>query len=127
MKAQYETNLTYRRLGPDGDMLFGQQPGTSHLTELDAMAQVIKTRLGAVAEEWWEGDPGALPYYTDIIAAPGTKARQEMIDLMIIERIMSTVGVISVSDITSSITQRHYSFQCKVQTIYGETYAEVNT
>lgn len=126
MKAQYETQLKYRALDANGDMVFGHGDA-DFLSGLDAISQAIKTRLRAIEGEWWEGDPGALPYFTEILGAPGTKQQQDSIDLMIINRIMNTVGVVSVSDVKSSIANRQYHFTCKVQTVYGETTAEVIT
>lgn len=125
MKAQYETQLVYRRMDENGDMVFGQS-NTGHLSKLEAMAQVLKTRLAAVEGEWWEGDDGALPYFTQILGARGTDENRQMFDLMVIERIMDTIGVISVEDVESSIEGRKYRFKCKVNTVYGQTTAEVS-
>lgn len=127
MLAQYETNLMYRRTDENGDMLLGLSPGVAFSSHLEAMGQVLKTRLAAVEGEWWEGDYGALPYMTDILPAYATDENREIIDLMVIERIMDTVGVISVSDVVSSIENRRYTFHCNVQTVYGETTAEFST
>lgn len=125
MKAQYETQLKYRALDENGDMIFGHGD-RDFISGLPAMAQVLKTRLSAVEGEWWEGDPHALPYYTEMIGAGATKKKQDAMDLMVINRIMDTVGVISVSEVNSTIQNRRYHFECKVQTIYGTTVAEVN-
>lgn len=125
MKAQYDMQLKYRALDANGDMCFGHGDG-DFLTDLQAMGQVLKTRLSAIDGEWWEGDPYALPYYTDILGAASTKRNQDAIDLMVINRIMDTVGVIGVSDVKSTLKNRSYHFECRVQTIYGTTTAEVN-
>lgn len=124
IKAQYETQLKYRRTDKDGDMTFGQGE-QDFKTDLEAMAQVLKTRLAAAEDEWWEGDIGALPYFTDILGMASTEENRAAVDLMIINRIMDTVGVLGVSDVESFIENRHYRFNCKVQTVYGETTAEV--
>ena len=126
MKAQYETNLVCRAMDEDGDMRFGEgQNGQLHT--LDAMKQVLKTRLGAVAGEWWEGDEGAIPYFDgNVLGAIASEKTKDAVDLLVINRIMDTVGVISVSEVNSTIQNRRYHFQCKVQTIYGTTVAEVN-
>ena len=124
IKSQYGTQLKYRRLDEDGDMLFGHGEADFR-TDIEAMAQVIKTRLSAFEGEWWEGDIGALPYFTEILGMASTEANCAAVDLMIINRIMDTVGVISVSDVESFVENRHYRFNCKVQTVYGETKAEV--
>ena len=124
MIAQYTTNLKYRKLNENGDMLFGHG-GNDFLYGLDAMAQVVMTRLKAIRNEWWEGDETALPWFTDILGARAGQFKKDEVDLMIIERLMDTIGVISVSDIESAYTNRQYMFRCKVQTVYGETTGEI--
>lgn len=126
MIAQYATNLKYRKMDENGDYVFGHGDD-DFLYGLDAMAQVLRTRLGAMRGEWWEGDDTALPYFDGILGAAATEQNKDAIDLMVIERIMDTVGVTGVSEISSTIVNRHYSFFCKVQTVYGETIAEVTT
>lgn len=124
MKAQYETNLVYRGLDENGDMRLGDS--NAHLSKLEAMAQVLKTRLAAVEGEWWEGDEGAIPYFGgEILGALNSPQRKDTIDLMVIDRIMNTVGVIGVDNVESSISNRQYHFTCKVHTVYGDTTAEV--
>lgn len=125
MQSTYETQLSYRQVDENGDMVFGSgQSGVLH--GLEAMSQVLKTRIAAVEGEWWEGDRTAIPYIPDVLGAPATGKTRDAIDLMIINRIMDTVGVISISDVESRIEDRHYHFSCSVQTVYGETKAEVN-
>ena len=125
MLAQYTTNLKYRKLDENGDMIFGHGDN-DFLYGLEAMAQVVQTRLKAIYQEWWEGDETALPWFTDILGARASSLKKDEVDLMVIERLMDTIGVVSVSDIESSFSNRHYSFSCKVQTVYGETTAEVS-
>lgn len=125
MNATYETQLSYRLLDENGDMTFGA-PSSEIISGLDAMKQALKTRLAAVKGEWWEGDRTAIPYLPDILGAVVTPRTKDTIDLMVINRIMDTIGVISVSEVNSSISNRRYHFSCNVQTVYGETIAEVN-
>lgn len=125
MLAQYETNLKYRKRDENGDFVFGHGDA-DFLYGIDAMQQVIQTRLAAFYGEWWEGDDTALPYFPDILGAPATIRNKAAIDLMVIERIMDTRGVTSVSDVQSSIIDRHYSFSCAVATVYGNTTVEVS-
>lgn len=126
MKAQYETNLVCRAMDEDGDMRFGEgQNGQLHT--LDAMKQVLKTRLGAVEGEWWEGDEGAIPYFGgSVLGAVVSEKTKDTIDLLVIDRIMNTVGVIGVTNIESTVANRQYHFTCSVQTVYGTTTAEVS-
>lgn len=125
MKQQYETQLKYRALDENGDMLFGRGEG-GFLSGRAAMRQVLMTRLRAIRDEWWEGDRTALPYFTQMLAARGSDASRAQIDLLIIERIMDTIGVTGVENISSSIENRRYIFNCTVHTVYGDTAAEVS-
>ena len=125
MNSQYLTQLTYRKLDENGDMIFGATSG-GFLSDLDAMRQVIQTRLRSIRDEWWEGDPTALPWFPEILGGRATEERRQAFDLMAIDRIMDTVGVIGVSDVQSSVANHRYRFSCKVQTVYGTTTAEVN-
>ena len=117
----YTENLIYRRLDENDDYVMGVQG--EMLTGLEAMAQALKTRLRVIYGEWWEGDDTALPYIPSILGKKNVS--REALDLRVIARIMDTVGVLSVSNIKSSMTGRRYSFSCTVKTVYGETTAEV--
>ena len=124
MIAQYETNLAYRKRDEDGDMVFGNG-SKDYLTGIEAMAETIRSRLQAVQDEWWEGDETALPYFDEVISAYQTEENRAIIDLMVIQRIMDTRGVLSVEDVYSAIGNRKYQFQCVVNTVYGKTPVEV--
>ena len=124
MRAQYESQLIYRKLDDDGSTVFGHN-AQDFLTGLEAMTQVIKTRLRTVWGEWWEGDETAVPYYTEVMGAYATESNRATIDMMITRRILDTVGVLSVQDVKSYISGRDYHYSCAVNTIYGKTSAEV--
>ena len=124
MQAQYETRLIYRGLDDNGDYVWGNSMNDM-LSGQNAMRQVIQTRLGAIAEEWWEGDSTALPYFTEILGAPGGVERQRRIDLMVISRLLDTVCVLKVTDFQSSYENRKYQATCNVLTVYGNIAAEV--
>lgn len=125
MNATYETQLCCRKLDENGDMVFGAG-SEGMLYGLDAMKQILRSRLSVVAGEWWEGDRTAIPYLPDILGAPATRSVKDALDLMIINRIVDTVNVISVSNVKSSFENRVYRFSCDVQTIYGETEVEMS-
>ncbi len=124
MISDYERNLRCRRRDENGDIVWGHGM-QDYASGLDAMGEVIRSRLQAVQGEWWEGDATALPYYDEIMTAYQTSQNRAMIDLMVIDRIMDTRGVLSVSDVSSEIKNRQYVFKCKVNTVYGVTPAEV--
>lgn len=124
MIADYLNQLKCRRVDSDGDMIFGAD--NSLVEGQEAMLQVLKTRLAAAEGEWWEGDDTAVPWYTEIVGFMAPEGRREEIDMMVIDRITDTVGVISVDDIQSSIENRRYTLECTVQTVYGEIPIEVS-
>ena len=125
MQAQYETKLIYRRLDANGDYVWGNSMNDM-LSGLAAMRQVVQTRLRAIQGEWWEGDRTALPYFTDMLGGPGSLEQIRKIDLMIIARLMDTVGVLNVTDFSSSYENRAYRCSCTVHTVYGDVIAGVN-
>lgn len=124
MQAQYETKLIYRRLDENGDYVWGNSMNDM-LSAQAAMSQVIQTRLRAIQGEWWEGDRTALPYFTEMIGSPGSLAQIRKIDLLVIARLMDTVGVLNVTDFQSSYENRTYRCSCNVLTVYGNVPAEV--
>lgn len=119
----YTNGVKYRRLDDDGDMLFGHGE-QDFIRDLDAMRQAIQTRLKVIRGEWWEGDATAIPYFGILGSKSYGKAD---IDLVIINRIMDTYGVIEVSETISELKDRRYTFSCKVGTVYGETYLSIGT
>jgi hypothetical protein len=125
MQAQYETKLIYRKLDENGDYVWGNGMNDM-LSGQDAMRQVIQTRLRAIQGEWWEGDSTALPYFTEMIGAPANMTRIRKVDLLIIARLMDTIGVTNVTDFESSYQNREYKCSCKAQTVYGNITAEVS-
>ena len=125
MQAQYETKLIYRRLDENGDYVWGNSMNDM-LSGQDAMRQVIQTRLRAIQGEWWEGDRTALPYFGEMLGAPGSMSQIRRIDLMVIARLMDTIGVLNVTNFQSSYNNRQYQCSCTAHTVYGDVYAEVN-
>ncbi len=119
MQAQYESNLIYREQDASGDWIWGNGMNDM-LSGQAAMQQVILTRLRAIKFEWWEGDSTALPYYTEILGGPGSMSQIAKIDLMVIARLMDTIGVISVTEFTSSFKNRMYHCSCNAHAVYGD-------
>lgn len=125
MLAQYNTQIKVRRMDENGDMIFGSTAPDAFLEGTEALAQVLSTRLKAIQGEWWEGDEGALPWMTDILGSMVSRGHRDEIDLMVIDRIMDTVCVNSVDNISSEITNRHYKFSCTAHTVHGDVPVEV--
>lgn len=121
----YLYDMKYRPLDENGDMTLGE--GVNYLEGIDAIRQALDSRLRTYKGEWWEGDDdSALPLFTEIMGLPRTEANREKIDLMVIDRIIDTVGVLAVTNVASEYTkERKNSFRCTVNTVYGSTSLEV--
>ena len=112
--------LLYRRRTPDGDMTMGEKP----ISNLTAMAEVVKTRVGELMGAWWE-DGEDEPTFMDYLSKPITEDNRFKVELMIIDQIQSTVGVTGVYDVSSTfLKDRSFQYSCRVTTEYGEFNAE---
>lgn len=127
MQATYETELRCRRLDENGDVMFGAGDA-GFVYGLEAMVQVLKTRIASIAGEWWEGDDeSTIPWMTEIVGEMLPAGRDEEISLMIVDRITDTVGVLDVEDVECEVVDRHLRFSCTANTVYGEVPVEVET
>jgi hypothetical protein len=114
--------MRYRRI-IDGEPCFGQGRN-DFLTDNDAVAQAILTRLKLFSGEWWENLNEGLPLWTQMIGYSGTNKAH--VDATIKKRIEDTklngqsliVNVSNVAGVYTPAT-RSYSFSADVQTIYG--------
>lgn len=113
--------MKYRILDPNGDYQFGHSMQDITYGTY-AVAQAIKTRLMLLQGEWWEDLQNGLPLFQQIIGQPGSQQNIDIVDSLIKERIAGTENVTSISDFTNSYESatRSYSFQCKVQTPFGD-------
>ena len=114
------SSITYRKLDSNGDYIFGQ-PAIEFLTETEAVAQAIKTRLLFLYGEWWETTTDGTPFWQKIAGATG--AQKSIVDSILQERITGTTGVTSITSFSSTFTSstRSYSFSAKVLTDYSTT------
>lgn len=112
--------MKYRIMDTMGDYQFGHN--TQDITYgVYAVASAIKTRLMLFQNEWWEDLENGLPMFQQIIGNTGTMEHIDLVDSLIKKRITDTENVTSISDYTSSFNReaRSYSFQCNVQTPFG--------
>lgn len=109
------TSMKYRRLDDNGDYIFGAG-SQGFLTNTEACAQAIKTRLGLYEGEWWEDISTGLPLWQKILGSPGSN--KGAIDVILSERISGTTGVSNISDSSSSFARgtRAYKYSAYVKT-----------
>ena len=112
--------IIVRRLNSNGDPVYGGGAG-DFLTNINAVAQIIKTSLLLFQGEWWNNLTVGLPLFQKIIAQ-GANNRQQIIALLIQQVILGSsqfvTGITNVKYIYTSAT-RTFSYACKVQTTFG--------
>lgn len=112
--------ISYRNLGPNYDPLWGQGQA-NFLTDLDAVAQAILTRINLFEAEWWANLNDGTPMWQSILGAPASLRQQQQISLLLTQRILGTPYVLSVSNVTLSFNAntRSMSYTATVQTRFG--------
>jgi hypothetical protein len=113
--------MIYRRLDANYDYSFGHGK-QDFLTDVEAVGQAILTRLWLLYGEWWEDEADGLPLWQSIIGVSGGPQNKQAADALIKERIAGTLHVKTISDFSSTYdtATRAYTFQCTVDTDYGQ-------
>jgi|SRR5215469_6083614 len=112
--------IIYRRLDQNYEPMYGQGKG-NFLTDIDAVAQAIETRLLLFQGEWWESTLEGLPLWQQILGQPGGTKRLERITLLIQQRILGTPYVNGITKLASAWNSntRMIQFYAEVQTRFG--------
>lgn len=113
--------MKYRKL-TDDDYTFGHGIG-DYYTDIDAVAQAIKTRLKLLYGEWWEDLTIGMPLFQGIIGKRGTPANINAAEMIINDTIRNTQGVTAINNLKleyDSVTRR-MRYKAEIQTIYGTT------
>lgn len=114
--------ITVRRLDP---VTWEPQWGlgvSNFISDVDAIAQIIKQRLQLLQGEWWENLLDGLPFWQSIAGFSGGGNNQQTISLIIQSRILSTPFVTGLADVQVSYVPftRSYSFFAVVKTQFGQ-------
>jgi hypothetical protein len=107
--------ISVRNIGPVGDPLYGQGIG-NFLTDIDACAQVIRTRLLLLQGEMWINTSTGLPLFQQILGRDPSAAAT------LLQQVIATSPyVTSISGVQTSYnrTTRAFAFSCLVQTQFG--------
>jgi hypothetical protein len=105
-----------RRLDSNWDPVFGQGV-QSYLTDIDAVAQIIRSRLQLYLGEWHEDIKQGVPMWEKILGTSGKN--KNIIDKIIQQRVAGSPNVKGVVTMTSSIVNRVYQCSITVQTDFG--------
>ena len=113
--------ITVRKLDP---VTWEPQWGlgkANFISDIDAVAQIIRQRLQLLQNEWWENLLEGLPFWQSIAGYAGKGNSQQNISLIIQNRILSTPYVVRLSSVQATYTSstRSFSFYAVVQTQFG--------
>lgn len=116
--------MKYRKLTSDYDYKFGEN-SNNFLTEKEAIAQAIMTKLYLFYGEWWEQiDDGNL-LIRDVLGQINSSVLRQTASSIISETILKVQGVISIEDILVEYENRSFKINAKVNTEYGSVSIEV--
>lgn len=113
-------SISYRRLGPNNEPIFGQTKD-AFLTDIDAVAQAIMTRINLLLGEWWLDLQDGTPIWQTMLGVGGSGKNSLPATLALEQRIKDTPFVQDLSDVETSYNPntRAFTFSCTVQTQFG--------
>jgi hypothetical protein len=109
--------ITVRNLGPNYDPLYGNSQA-NFLTDIDAVAQIIGTKLRFFQGEWWENLLAGTPMFQSILGQGGA-GNTSAIAAILQNVIYSVPYVTSISNLTCTYSNRALKFSCTVLTAFG--------
>jgi hypothetical protein len=109
--------MTVRLLGSDGDITTS---GRQFTTEVEEVAQTVKTRLRLFLGEYFRDVTDGTPWWESILGKEGTLSSKEAI---IKNRIIRTEGVTQLIEFNTDfdINTRAYTVTAGILTQYGST------
>lgn len=116
--------MLYRKLDSYGDRVRGK--GTENfLTDSEAVAQAVKTRLFLLRGQWWENLNEGFPFFEEIVGFGGTRERIDNATRIIQERVLDTQGVLSIERIEVEERGRSLHIELEINTKFGLSAVEV--
>ena len=111
--------LTYRKLDSNGDPMMGR--GTANfVSDLDAVAQAILTKLRLFTNEWWENRNTGTPLFDEMLGT-SNNSKPQLVAQLLKQRILETPYVLSVNHLETNFDSgsRRFQFSCQVTTQFG--------
>lgn len=111
--------ITVRALGPTGDPLEGNG-ARDFLSDIDAVGQIIMTRIKLFQGEWWENLQAGTPMFQSILGQENA-SQTSVISAILQSRIASAPYVEDILNLVCTYTPatRHLAFSCTVRTQFG--------
>ena len=114
--------LTVRSLDSNGDPLQGNGQD-NFISDLQAVAQIIKTRLLLFEGEWFLDLLDGLPLSQSILGSSGSQRNLEIVLNLISTRIQGFQPYVTgISSLSASYTNRQFIYSGTAQTIFGPVY-----
>lgn len=110
------STIRVRRLDNNWDPVFGNGQN-NYLTDVNAVMQIIKSRLQLWLAEWWEDQADGLSMIQKILGS--TRKDKTLIDRLIQKRIMGTKYVTGIASFQSSFSSATRGYSCTV-TVYTQ-------
>jgi hypothetical protein len=114
------STISVRNLGPNNDPLNGD--GVSNfLTDLDAVAQIIYTRLRLFRGEWWENPSLGTPWFQSLLGQPGSANSLVAMSTILVNEVLTVPFVLSakMTAISYNPNGNGVSFIMQVSTQFG--------
>jgi hypothetical protein len=108
--------IQYLKLDAQYDPIFDP---TQTLSNLDAVAQAILTRLNLFLGEWWENLAVGLPVFQSMLGQLGSKTALNAMQLAVQQNVAGTPYVISVTAITVTFIDGQFNFTASANTVFG--------
>jgi hypothetical protein len=112
------SSIRVRRLDKNWDPVWGNGQN-DYVYDIEAVIQIIQSRLRLWLAEWWEDQKEGLPMFQKILGKMGTK--KGLADRLIQKRIAETVYVKRIISFESRFdsSTRDYICQATVETEFG--------
>ena len=107
--------MIYRKLDENGDYSFGNN-SFDFVSDDEAIAQAIKTKLYLFYGEWWEDISLGLPMFQSILGQVSNSNLKQTVILLSAEQISLVKGVSSVDSINVTISARKLDLEIEVTT-----------
>jgi hypothetical protein len=113
-------SITCLRLDANHDLVLGGS-GLNLLVDIDAVAQIIQTRLLLFQGEWWENTNEGLALWQSILGVGGASRNLATINLLLQQRIELSPFVTGVQNVQSSFdpNTRQITYAAEVTTPFG--------
>ena len=112
------STIRVRRLDENWDPVYGNGQG-DYITDIDAVSQILQSRLRLWLAEWWENTADGLPMVQKILGK--VQKDKTLTDRLIQKRISETLpGIVTgIKSFVSTFENRIYSCTVYVNTIFG--------